>query len=175
VIKNLLKILIYRIKKYPKCSKNAYVGYHSFFQNRHNVFIGSNVHLGDGGYYLSALAPIVIGNHVITGPQVMMITGNHKIDIPGKLLDEVTPDLKSSDDDQPIIIEDDVWIGARAIILKGVKIHSGSVIAAGSVVTRDIPPYEVWGGVPAKKIKNRFKDGETEIHVRTISAKTKQD
>ena len=54
-----------------------------------------------------------------------------------------------------IIINEDVWIGANAIILKGVEINKGAIIAAGSVVTNSIPSYEIWGGVPARKISER--------------------
>jgi len=53
----------------------------------------------------------------------------------------------------PVVIEDDVWIGCRAIILKGVRIGRGSIIAAGAVVTKDVPPYTVAGGVPARIIQ----------------------
>lgn len=58
----------------------------------------------------------------------------------------------------PIVIENDVWIGANVIVLKGVTIETGSVIAAGSVVTKRVPPFEIWGGIPAKKIKDRQPD-----------------
>ncbi|MGT2686378.1 CatB-related O-acetyltransferase [Streptococcus porcinus] len=57
-----------------------------------------------------------------------------------------------------IIIKDDVWIGTNAIVLSGVTIGKGAVIAAGSVVTKDVPPYTIYGGVPAKPIKKRFSD-----------------
>ena len=144
-----------RIKKYP-CAKKSRIGKHSFFQNPNNIYIGEYSSLGDYGYYISARASISIGNYVMSGPQVMMITGNHRIDYIGEYMINVTNDMKNENDDMPIVIEDDVWIGARAIILKGVTIHTGSVIAAGSVVTKDIPPYEVWGGVPAKFISRRF-------------------
>ena len=55
-----------------------------------------------------------------------------------------------------IVIEDDVWIGNRVTVVGPVKISRGAIIAAGAVVTRDIPPCEIWGGVPARKIKDRF-------------------
>lgn len=57
-----------------------------------------------------------------------------------------------------IVVEDDVWIGYRATILSGVTVHQGAVIGAGSVVTKDVPPYAIVGGVPAKIIKYRFSD-----------------
>ena len=54
------------------------------------------------------------------------------------------------------IISDDVWIGTNAVILPGVKIGKGAIVAAGAVVTEHVPPYEIWGGVPAKLIRRRF-------------------
>lgn len=64
------------------------------------------------------------------------------------------------------IIEDDVWIGHRATIIGPITIGQGSVIAAGAIVNCDIPPCEIWGGVPAKKIKDRFKtEEEKEKHL----------
>ncbi|WP_158095461.1 CatB-related O-acetyltransferase [Massilimicrobiota sp. An134] len=59
-----------------------------------------------------------------------------------------------------VIIQDDVWIGSNAIILPGITVGKGSVIAAGAVVTKNVPPYTVWGGIPAKQIKKRF-DNDT--------------
>lgn len=54
------------------------------------------------------------------------------------------------------IIENDVWLGMGCYVKAGITIHSGAVVGMGSVVTHDIPPYEIWAGNPAKKIKNRF-------------------
>ena len=57
-----------------------------------------------------------------------------------------------------------MWIGANAVILPSVqKIGNGAIIAAGSIVTKDIPPYEIWGGMPAKHLKNRFEDETGEL------------
>ena len=64
----------------------------------------------------------------------------------------------------PITIEDDVWIGAHSIILKGVTIGRGSVVAAGAVVTKSFPPYSIIGGVPAKLLKMRFTEEEIKKH-----------
>ena len=68
------------------------------------------------------------------------------------------------------IIEDDVWIGTGSIIMSGITIGRGSIVAAGAVVTKSIPPCEIWGGNPAKKIKNRFNNTEDiEKHLKSIN------
>lgn len=92
---------------------------------------------------------IKIGNYVHTGANVMMFAFNHSIDdleIPSKLQDYYDAD---------ICIEDDVWIGAGSVIVAGVTIGKGSVIGSNSVVTKDIPPYSIAAGVPAKVIRSR--------------------
>ena len=92
---------------------------------------------------------ITIGNYVHTGVNVMFLAFNHGFytrEIPTKDQDYL---------DAPIVVEDDVWIGGGSIILSGVTIGKGSIIAAGAVVNRDVPPYTIVGGVPAKVIKKR--------------------
>lgn len=65
--------------------------------------------------------------------------------------------------DEVTIVEDDVWIGTGATIVAGVRLGRGCIVAAGAVVTKDIPPCEIWGGVPARKIKDRFSSTEDTI------------
>lgn len=92
---------------------------------------------------------IVIGNYVHTGANVMMFAFNHSIDdpdVPSKLQDYYDAD---------VVIEDDVWIGAGTVVVAGVTIGKGSVIGSNSVVTRDIPPYSIAAGAPARVIKKR--------------------
>lgn len=120
-----------------------------------NVFFGSGkeISLGDySGIGLNARiqGPLTIGSYVMMGPDVLIYTKNHefnRLDIP----------MMEQGNTQPkeVIIEDDVWIGARAIILPGVTIGKGAIIAAGAVVTKDVEPYAIVGGNPAKQIKSR--------------------
>lgn len=77
---------------------------------------------------------------------------------------DYTSSDKLASDDQPVIIENDVWVGTWAIILKGVCIGRGSIIAAGAVVTKNVSPYSVMGGVPAKLIKRRWSLEEIKRH-----------
>ena len=90
-----------------------------------------------------------IGNNVRIAPQVVIAPMNHIYKDPD------VPIWQQAIDGKGIIIEDDVWIGAGAIVLDGVKIGNGAVIGAGAVVTKDIPPYSVAVGIPAKVIKKR--------------------
>jgi len=92
---------------------------------------------------------IVIGDFVHTGANVMMFAFNHEHENKG------IPSIQQDYLDGDIIIENDVWIGAGSILLPGIKIGQGSIIAAGSVVNRDVPTYSIWGGVPAKHLKFR--------------------
>jgi maltose O-acetyltransferase len=93
---------------------------------------------------------ITIGNYVMIAQNVMIIGGNHST-----LRTDIPMMLQGEGKQGSIVIEDDVWIGAGAIILTGVKIGQGSVIGAGSVVTKDIPEYSIAVGNPAKVVKSR--------------------
>jgi maltose O-acetyltransferase len=95
-----------------------------------------------------------IGKNVIMGPDVKIYTKNHKFD----RLD--IPIQNQGHTLEKVIICDDVWIGANTIVLPGVKINSHSIVAAGSVVTKDIPQFAIVGGVPAKILKYRNQNNE---------------
>lgn len=73
---------------------------------------------------------------------------------------DIKADNSQNQEDKKTMIYDDVWIGCNVVIRRGVTIQRGAVIGAGSLVTKDVGPYEIWGGIPAKKIKQRF-DNET--------------
>lgn len=120
--------------------------------------MGDSIYIGHNATLMAANAPLEIKGHDMLGAGLTIITGDHRIDIREKYMDEVTVEEKSPENDQPVVIEEDVWCGVNVTILKGVTIGKGSIIAAGAVVTKNVGEYEIWGGVPAKKIKNRFDD-----------------
>ena len=105
------------------------------------------------------------------GPNVTIMGGDHNISQVGQYMFDVKEKLPEND--LPVIIEDDVWLGTGCIILKGVTLGQGSVVAAGALVIKDVPPYSIVGGVPAKVIKMRFSEEEIEIHKREINKNTK--
>lgn len=140
-----------------KCGKNVYIGKGSDLTYK-NISIGEHVSINKNCMFMCTRAEIIIGDHVMFGPHVFMITGGHRTDIRGRFMDEITNDEKRHVDDQDIILEGDNWIGANSIVLKGVTIGKGAVVAAGSIVTKDVEPYSIVGGIPAKLIKKRFQD-----------------
>lgn len=114
----------------------------SFFDPT-NISIGSDTIIGDHAF-LDGRAPLKIGNHVDIASSVMIYNSEH--------------DLEKEDFSarvEPVSIEDYVFIGPRVIILPGVKIGKGAVVAAGAVVTKDVPDFTIVGGVPAKPIGER--------------------
>ena len=113
----------------------------------------SDISLGDNsGIGVNALisSKVTIGNDVMMGPDCIILTSNHGMD-----RKDVPMWQQPSSKPKPVVIDDDVWIGARVIILPGVHIGSGSVIGAGSVVTKDVAPGSIVGGNPAKLIRMR--------------------
>jgi len=114
--------------------------------------IGDNkIVIGDDFYANVAchfLGEIYIGKHVMIGPKTIIWGRDHGMELGIPMKHQ--PHQKAK-----IIIEDDVWIGANAIILKGVTIGKGAVVAAGAIVTKDVPQYAIVGGNPAKIIKYR--------------------
>lgn len=133
------------------------------------VEIGNDVHIGEDNRFLCLRAKVIIKDHVMFGPNVLLVTGNHRIDMLGRYMTSIGNDEKRESDDQPIVFMGDNWIGANATILKGVTVGEGAVVAAGAVVTADVPAYSIVGGVPAKVICTRFSDEEIEQHHATLS------
>lgn len=157
--------------RFKSCGVKLWVSSGVIIEGARNVemgdeaIIGPNSHLGSAGKGLVKFGNrvatnrnvmiyivdgnVTIGDNVLIGPNVVFVTDNHvydRIDVP------IRDQGISSEE---IVIEDDVWIGANAVILPGVRIGKGAIIASGAVVSRDISPYSVAGGVPAATIKER--------------------
>lgn len=127
--------------KMPFFKSTIHIGANFF--NPKNIRIGKDTIVGDH-CFLDGRAPLTIGDHVGIASQVLIYNDEHDIN---------SDDYGNSFG--PVTIKDYVFIGPRSIILPGVTIGKGAVVAAGAIVTKDIPDFEIWGGVPAKKISDR--------------------
>ncbi|MBQ8604594.1 MAG: acyltransferase [Oscillospiraceae bacterium] len=142
-------------------------------QGRENMSIGTKTYIGENNVLYAGKAPLTIGNYVMTGPNVTIITGDHRIDLVGEYMRNVTNEMKMPENDRPVVIEDDVWIGAGAIILKGVTIGRGSVISAGAIVRKDVPPYTIF--YSHENIRPRFTPRQIEEHEKMLKDKYPED
>lgn len=155
----------YFIKKYYKsqllqCGSDVYLGNYGI-ATYSNISIGNHVYIGSNYVLQSLHGQIKIGNHVMFGPGVHIHGGNHIYDHIGEYMDTVH---KEKGSDGTVVIEDDVWIGANAVILGSIRIGFGSIIGAGAVVTKDVPEGCICVGNPARIIKARFTPEELERH-----------
>jgi acetyltransferase-like isoleucine patch superfamily enzyme len=119
-------------------------------RNAQNIYLGNNVRITmDCCIWAEKNSKIVFGDDVLVGPGVKMFCGNH-----GILLNGI-PITYQDRTENDIIIGNDVWIGANSVLTSGTKVNDGAIIAAGSVVTKEVPKNAIVGGVPAKLIKYR--------------------
>lgn len=134
------------------------------------ISIGNDVFIGKGANLSASRSSITIGNKVMFGPNVTIRGGDHNTSMLGRFMFDVKE--KRPEDDKPVIIEDDVWIGACATILKGVRLGRGSIVAAGALVINDVPPYSIVGGIPARVIKFRWSVADIMEHEKLLYAST---
>jgi galactoside O-acetyltransferase len=124
----------------------------SLYAARGKITLGDNVFLGDFSSINANDAEIRIGNNIAVGPMCLIQGANHAFDRTD------LPIAAQGHVPSTVVVEDDVWIGAHAVILPGTRIRSGAVIAAGAVVSRDVPAGAVAGGVPARILRMRGRD-----------------
>lgn len=121
------------------------------FANGERIRIGSNSNIGARCHLWGGdrRGRVVIGDHVLFGPEVFLTASNYATDAGRRIMDQETVEAD-------VVIGDDVWLGARVIVLPGVTIGSGCVVGAGSVVTRSLPPNSIAVGAPARVVHERF-------------------
>lgn len=129
--------------------KNVFFKYDGPYTEGYAIVIADQTFIGNGCEF-NISDGISIGFHGAIASGCKFIDHNHGFDNRQKYIGEQTPTSA------PIVLEDDVWLGANVLILKGVHIGKGAIVAAGSVVNKSIGAYEIWGGVPAKKLSERL-------------------
>ena len=132
---------------FARCGVDVNVERGADFSSGNTIRIGDHSGIGVDAWIR---ADLTVGNHVMMGPRVVIYGRYHKfdrIDVPMR--------EQGMGEYRPIVIGDDVWIGAGSIILQGVRIGMGAIVGAGSVVTKDVPPYAIVAGNPARVIRSR--------------------
>lgn len=130
-----------------KCGKKIVVRKHAFFGSGCDIEIGDYSEIGLNAYLNR---DVKLGTHVLMGQNVTILTTNHEFEDPNTWIHD-----QGVRDRKPVVIGDDVWIGANSIILPGINIGKGAIIGAGSVVTKDLPPFAIAVGNPARVIRQR--------------------
>ena len=143
-----VRLSFYRIIHKTQIGRDSSIGLHCKLRSTNKIRIGNNVAINQG-CYLDGRGGLIIGNNVNIGRNVSIYTASHDYNSPG--FDYL---------EKSVFIESNAWIASNAILLPGIKIGEGAVIAAGSVVTKDVDAYTVVGGNPTKSIKKRNKNLE---------------
>jgi len=151
----LMRFFGYNFKKRGKCS--FCLGTRSVFKKK-SISMGDYVFINRNAYIT---ANVEIGNFVEIAANVAIVGGDHEFDVVGVPLAFTD---KTKKEQLITVIQDDVWIGHGSIIMAGVKIGRGAIIAAGTVVTKNVVPYAIVGGVPAKFIRWRFTEEQQKKH-----------
>lgn len=156
------KISIYQKSKFKKCGDNVSINPNCVFTYE-TISIGNDVFIGANTVIQSVSSEIIIGNHIALGPGVNIYGSDHDYKKVGKYVRNI---VKISDTN--IIIEDDCWIGANVIILKGVRIGKGSIIGAGTILTHSVQPYSIVYGKAENVIKRRFTNDQIAEHEKLL-------
>lgn len=152
-------------KSFAYCGKNVHFSPLNSDFSYDKISIGDDVYIGPYAMF-SSIKGITIGNKVTFGPRVTIMAGNHNFKVIGSYIFDNQE--KNEDDDLPVTICDDTWIGCNAIILKGVTIGRGAIVGAGAIVTKDVPPYAIVAGNPAKVIRYRWDEKTIEKHEKML-------
>lgn len=167
ILRYLYRIIYYLVMKlfYGDLHVNVFIHPLASIRNHKNIFLNTNTVINRNTIIWASLkagknlqinpgsciyGTVEIGDNVMIAPNVMIAGGNHGIKLNG------IPMTLQDCDSKGIKIYNDVWIGANSVILDGVSIFDGAVIAAGSIVTKDVESNSIVAGNPAKKIKNRL-------------------
>lgn len=166
VLKQIRCQLLLINKRNIKFGKTSTFGRGTVFYAPNRMMIGENVYIGK---YCSLETDIEIGNDVLLGNNVGLIGKyDHDFSCVGKSIKNSPwigdTDYQFKGKDLKIVIENDVWIGYGVIVVSGVKIGHGAVVAAGSVVLKDVEPYTIVAGNPAKVVSRRFTDEQIKRH-----------
>ncbi len=176
-IKKLRDLYLVKVKyrKY-RIGKGFHAGARVRIWGKSKIEIGKNFYIGRDSFIES---DVVIGDNVIWANRVALVGRyDHHYQLPGTPI-RLAPQIRDADYTwkglgDVTTIEDDVWVGYGSTILSGVTIKEGSIVAAGSLVTKDVEPYSIYGGVPARKLGDRFESKESLLkHLQLVNSSYK--
>jgi acetyltransferase-like isoleucine patch superfamily enzyme len=148
--------------KVAKIGKNIKLSSGGRFVHPEEITLGNNVFVSNN-FHISA-NNLKIGNNIMAGPNLVIECTNHKSNVVGQSMFEVSYDKICGS----VSIEDDVWLGANVTILPNAVISEGTVVGAGSVVTKPLPPYSICLGIPCRPVKRRFSETELKKHLESV-------
>lgn len=162
LVMKMKKVMV--VRGLRKAGRNfAFSPFDSVFSSSRVIQIGDNVFVGRNAYFGGE---IYIANNVMFGPNVTLLAGNHIFAVRGKSPRFITP--LTGQNSEPIVIEDEVWVGANVVVLGNVRIGIGAVVGAGSVVVDDVCPFTVAIGNPCHSVRRIFDDENLLIHLQEI-------
>lgn len=161
---NRMRSFLYFGIRYPWVRRRGFVRISwdvTLWSPHHDIEIGDLVQFGRG---CIVHCDAKFGNKIIVANAVAFIgRDDHRYDVVGKTIWD-----SPRGDTGKVVVEDDVWIGHGACLVSGITIGKGSVVGAGSVVVKDVPPYAIVAGVPAKVVKKRFSEDEIALHEKLL-------
>ncbi len=173
-MKKIIKLIVRIIEKiiYPNITISSWIDFSVKIYNRQNLYMEENTNIDNDAIIMNTRAKFIMKKNSGAAFGLVIVTGNHMsiIGIPHK---KITDDMKNKLDinkeyDKDIIVEEDVWIANHVTLLSGVTIGRGSIVGAGSVVRRNVPPYSIVIGNPAKIIGFKFNPEEIIEHEKVL-------
>ncbi len=155
---------LYLRRKLGSLGEGSQLSLRGDYRHASRIEVGRDVYLGAGAL-LSARKGLRIEDGVVIGPRLVVMAGDHSFRTVGEQIKEAHRGPEG-----PVVIQTDAWLGARVTILKGVTIGEGAIIGAGSVVTRDVSPYCIYAGNPARRIGLRFTREELAEHLGLVGS-----
>ena len=145
---------------FPHIHRSTQIHHSVAVSNHDNIIMAENTVISAGSVVLNARAKFIVKKNSGAAFGLAVVTGNHMV-VPGMWLRDVTDQVKDELDtdheyDKDVVVEEDVWVGARSVLLSGVTVGRGCIVGAGSVVRSNVPPYAIVAGNPAKVVGFKF-------------------
>lgn len=169
-IKKLIKRFLKPSKYYPNVDDTAQIGVDVRVYNKDNFIMEEHTKVDHNSIIMNSNAKFIVKKYSGCAVNLTVITGNHP-QFPGRFYRTISKkkeNLDISKYDKDVVVNEDVWVGCNVTILSGVNIGRCSIVAAGSVVTKSMPPYCIIGGVPAKPIKVKWTMDEIMFHEQSL-------